>query len=115
MKVLTPDRLAYYPDVMVVCGEEPEDEYLETGPCLIVEVVSPNTAPTDRREKLLAYRNIPTLGAYLVVEQERRHIERHFRGEDGVWRSADHVDEGGLPVPCPPGAELSLDEVYEGL
>ncbi len=44
----------YYPDVMVACGSEPEDPYVESEPCLVVEVVSSNTEMTDRREKLAA-------------------------------------------------------------
>jgi Uma2 family endonuclease len=115
MKVLTPDDLFYYPDVVVACGEEPEDEYYEDEPCLIVEVVSPNTESKDRREKLVAYRKIPTLEAYLIVDQKRRHVERYFRDRNGEWNRAELTGEGSLPVPCPPGAELSLAEIYEGL
>jgi Uma2 family endonuclease len=115
MKVLTPDGLGYYPDVMVACADEPEDEYTETEPCLIVEVVSPNTESKDRREKLVAYRKIPTLEAYLVVDQKRRHVERYFRDENGEWNRAELTGEGRFPVPCPPGAELSLAEIYKGL
>ena len=69
MKVLTPDDLGYYPDVMVACGSAPEDEYLETDPCLIVEVLSPNTESKDRREKLVAYMKIPSLRTYLILDQ----------------------------------------------
>jgi Uma2 family endonuclease len=113
MKVLTPDSLAYYPDVMVACAEEPEDEYLEVEPCLIVEVTSPSSESTDRREKLVAYMKIPSLKTYLVVEQERRHVERYFRDEGGEWHKADLVEEGTIPVPCPPDTELTLAEIYE--
>jgi Uma2 family endonuclease len=109
------NSVAYYPDVMVACGEEPADPYIEDAPCLVVEVVSPNTASTDRREKLMVYRRIPSLMAYLILDQDRRHVERHFRDAEGVWRKADLLDEGSFPVPCPPGVRLSLDEVYEGL
>ncbi|MBA2617877.1 MAG: Uma2 family endonuclease, partial [Rubrobacter sp.] len=49
----------YYPDVMVACGPEPDDPYYEDDPCLVVEVVSPSTETTDRREKLAAYKRIP--------------------------------------------------------
>jgi Uma2 family endonuclease len=107
--------VAYYPDVMVACGVEPEDPYIEDAPCLLVEVVSPNTASTDRREKLMVYRQIPSVEAYLIVHQETKRVERHFRDAEGVWRKADLLDEGSFPFPCPPGARLSLDEVYEGL
>jgi len=110
-----PGGVAYYPDVMVACGEEPEDPYIEDTPCLVVEVLSPASQSTDRREKLMVYRQLPSVEAYLVVSQDRRRVERHFRDEQGVWRKADLVDEGRFPVPCPPGAELSLDGVYEGL
>nr|MBA3793598.1 Uma2 family endonuclease [Rubrobacter sp.] len=46
----------YYPEVMVACGSEPENPYYEDAPCLVVEVVSPSTESTDRREKLAAYK-----------------------------------------------------------
>jgi Uma2 family endonuclease len=104
----------YYPDVMVACDDEPDDPYYENGPCLVVEVVSPSTESTDRREKLAAYKRIPGLKAYLIVDQERVRIERHFRDEEGVWLRADLVDEGRLPVPCPE-TSLTLAEIYEGL
>jgi Uma2 family endonuclease len=104
----------YYPDVMVACGSEPEDPYVESEPCLVVEVISSSTEMTDRREKLAAYKRMPGLEAYLIVSQDRRWVERHLRGEDGVWRRGDLVDEGRFSVPCPK-TELSLDEIYAGL
>lgn len=115
MKVLTPDDLGYYPDVMVARGPEPEDPYLEHDPCLIVEVTSPSTETTDRREKLAAYKRMPNLNAYLIVAQERMWVERHFRDENGIWNRADLTDaESRLPIPCPPGTELTLSDIYEG-
>ena len=86
--------VVYYPDVLVACGPAPDDPYVESEPCLVVEVASPGTETTDRREKLAAYKKIPSLGAYLIVAQDRQRIERHWRGEDGVWRRGDLVDEG---------------------
>ncbi len=41
-------------------------------------------------------------------------VERHFRGEEGVWPRADLVDEGRFSVPCPE-MPLTLAEIYEGL
>jgi Uma2 family endonuclease len=101
----------YYPDVMVAC-EPDEDPLIEENPCLVVEVLSPNTEATDRREKLLAYRNLESLRAYLIVGTERRWIERHFLADDGTWRHEEHLGEGGIPIPCPPEASLTLDDVY---
>ena len=77
---------------MAVCVAEPDDPYVESEPCLVVEIVPPSTETTDRWEKLAAYKKIPSLGAYLIVAQDRPWVERHRRGEDGVWRRADLVD-----------------------
>ncbi len=108
------DDVFYYPDVMVACDKEPEDPYYEDGPCLVVEVISRSTETTDRREKLAAHKRIASVKTYLIVDQERKRIERHFRDEEGVWHRADLVDEGRFPVPCPETL-LSLAEIYEGL
>lgn len=72
-------NVVYYPDVMVARGPEPDDPRLEEAPCLVVEVLSPSTQAIDRREKLLVHQAIPTLGAYLIVDQERPRVERHWR------------------------------------
>ncbi len=104
----------YYPDVMVACGPEGNDPLVEDDPCLVVEVTSPSTEMTDRREKLAAYKRMPGLEAYLIVSQDRKWVERHFRGEDGMWRRADFVDEGRVPISCLE-TELTVAEIYEGL
>jgi Uma2 family endonuclease len=114
MKAQVADDIFYYPDVMVACGPEPENPYLEDEPCLLVEVVSQSTETTDRREKLAAYKRMPNLKVYLIVAQDRKWVERHFRDAYGEWYRADLVDEGRFPVPCPE-TELTLAGIYEGL
>lgn len=107
-------NVVYYPDVMVACRPEPADSRLEDAPCLVVEVLSPSTRTTDQREKAVAYRTIPTLGAYLVVDHDRRAVERHWRGEGGEWRRDTIVEPGDVLLPCL-GLTLTLDEIYEGI
>ena len=114
VKLRVADDVIYYPDVMVACGPEGDDPLIEDDPCLVVEVVSPSTETTDRREKLAAYKRMPGLKAYLIVSQDRRRVESHFRSDDGVWRRGDLVDDGRFSVPCPE-TDLSLAEIYEGL
>ncbi|MGI8976253.1 MAG: Uma2 family endonuclease [Thermomicrobiales bacterium] len=115
MRLLIGD-VYYYPDVMAVC-EPPETEnpIWRTNPCLVVEVLSTSSESIDWREKLLAYRGIPTVQTYLVVHQDIRRVERHFRAEDGKWHRADHVSDGVIPLPCPPEARLTLSDIYRGL
>lgn len=115
MKVRIPDGPFYYPDVMVACGSEPEHPYYDEEPCLIVEVISPNTESIDRREKLEAYKKLPTLEAYLMVSQNERKVERYFKDEQGEWWKADLAGEGSCPVSCPPNTELSLVDIYRRL
>ena len=44
---------------------------------------------------------MPALRAYLIVAQDRQWAERHWRGEDGIWRRANLVSEGSkLLIPC---------------
>lgn len=104
----------YYPDIMVACGPEGDDPLVEDAPCLIVEVASPSTEQIDRREKMIAYRQIPTLKAYLIVAQDSRRVERHWRDEHGEWFQGEATDDNVVPVPCPE-TKLPLAEIYESL
>lgn len=111
MRLRVSERTFYYPDLMVVCGEDPHPLYKER-PCLVVEVLSEGTEATDRREKLWRYREIPSLQAYLLVESRARRVEGYFRTPEGwlyrVW------EEGEVEVPCPK-ARLPLGALYEGV
>jgi len=69
---------------------------------------------TDRREKLIAYRKLPSMVSYLIVEQEMRVVERHYQDQGGRWLS-ELIDEGGILVTCPPSIELFLADIYEGV
>ena len=108
-------RVIYYPDVMAGCGT-PADERLENAPSLVVEVLSPSTQSTDRREKLMVYKGIASLTAYLIVDQMQRRVDRHWRDDMGGWRHDVIVDDGTLPVSFGPlSLTLTLDEIYEGV
>ena len=104
----------YYPDVVVVCTPIAELDIVARGPCVVVEVTSPSTARIDRGEKLEAYRGIPTLLAYLVVDHHRRRVDRHCRETTaGAWLRNEIVgdDETPIPVPCL-GVTLTLGAIY---
>jgi Uma2 family endonuclease len=109
MKVKIGDEAVYYPDVVVTCSEEPHPLYLER-PCLIVEVLSPSTEGTDRREKLLNYQKVASLQAYVLVDAESRRIEGYYREADG-WLYRLVEEEGEVPFPCAE-VKLSLEAIY---
>ncbi|MFN7949313.1 MAG: Uma2 family endonuclease [Blastocatellia bacterium] len=111
MKVQVSSRLFYYPDVMVTC-EPGGDRYTKTQPVLIVEVLSPSTERIDRYEKLLAYRQVPSLQEYVLIAQERMLVEIHRRRTDEEWEHeilTEPEDELALKSV---GLSLSLAQIY---
>jgi Uma2 family endonuclease len=108
------EDLLYYPDVMVVCGPVDGEDRVVHDPCVVIEVTSPSTAVIDRREKLAAYRRIASLRAYLIVDQSRRRVERHWRDTNGEWWREQVPAAGRVPVPCL-DIELTVDEIYDGV
>ncbi len=115
IQIRTPEGNVYYPDVAVGCGPRTIVDRHMRAPCLVAEVTSPGTQHVDRGEKLDAYRTLPTLRAYLVVEHTARRIECHLRDDAGAWRElvvADSTGVHAVAVPCV-DAVLTLDDVYE--
>ncbi|MFT3819056.1 MAG: Uma2 family endonuclease [Rubrivivax sp.] len=75
----------FYPDVMVSCDEaDRRAELALQAPCLVVEVLSDSTAATDRGAKFAAYRQLPSLQDYLLVDIDARRLEL-FGREAGGW------------------------------
>ncbi|RFC47250.1 MAG: Endonuclease, Uma2 family (restriction endonuclease fold) [Verrucomicrobia bacterium] len=104
----------YYPDVMVGCDPADSHDYFLEKPSILFEVLSPSTESIDRREKLLAYQTIPSLGHYVIVAQEERRIE-WLQREGNSWKvSALTQPEDRLEFPAQ-GASLTLAEIYEGI
>jgi Uma2 family endonuclease len=79
------DDIFYYPDVMVACGQEGISDYYLEQPKLVIEVLSPSTERIDRSEKALNYRRIPTLEEFVLIAQNRPHMQIQRRA-DG-WQS----------------------------
>jgi Uma2 family endonuclease len=107
-------KVVYYPDVMAACGPEPADPRVELEPSLIVEVLSPSTERTDRGEKAMSYRGLPSLTTYIIVEQDRRWVERQWRTPNGTWQREIFSDAGAVAI-ASPALTLTLDEIYEGV
>jgi Uma2 family endonuclease len=114
MRVEVANDRYYYPDVVVVCTPLAELDVVARGPCVVIEVTSPSTARIDRGEKLEAYRRIPALRAYLVVDHRRRRVERHWRdtpAADWLHEEITGDSEAPIPVQCL-DVRLTLGEIY---
>ena len=112
VKLRAAEDKIYYPDVIVACREPAEDQLVVDGPSIVVEVTSPNTRSTDRREKLATYRLIPSLESYLIVEERRRMVTVYSRLHGGEWQGMEHVGSGDIPLAFL-GTTLTLDQIYE--
>jgi Uma2 family endonuclease len=110
MRLAVPGDIYYYPDALLTCDEADLGADIKRHPCLVVEVLSESTADIDRGEKLLNYRKIPSLKAYLLVSQTIAVLELYHQVGDG-WRH-DIIESGAFRLPCL-GLELTLEEVYE--
>ena len=89
MRILVKKRELYtYPDVLVVCGRPKfasgRTDTL-TNPMIIVEVLSKSTQAYDRGQKFEFYRSIDTFADYVLIDQERVHIEYFHKFKDGRW------------------------------
>lgn len=114
MKLKANEDTFYYPDVFVACDETSESDYYRTTPVLIIEVVSPSTRQIDRREKLRAYQQIPSVQEYMIVEQDKIFIELHRRQPNGNWITHfyNESDRDEVIEFQSVKLESSIDEIY---
>lgn len=109
-------RTYYYPDVLVTCEtEKDDDKYIIRFPSLIVEVLSPSTASTDKREKLLAYKTLDSVQEYAIVWQDEKRVELHRRQDATNWltffftQDNDEIEFDSIKF------QTTVAEIYRGI
>lgn len=104
----------YYPDVSVVCRLNPPGDTFQDEPAVIVEVISRKTRRTDEGEKKDAYLRLPSVDAYLIVQQENAAVLVYRRTSQGFEREVFTGLDAVIPLPTIE-AELPLAEAYEAV
>lgn len=112
IKVRAGEDVFYYPDVLVTCEGEFKNKYFCEEPVLIVEVISPSTEQIDRREKLHAYQQMPSVIEYVIIEQEKIWVEIHRRQTNGSWITYFYSRNDTEFMLESVGLTLQLSEVY---
>jgi Uma2 family endonuclease len=115
IRILFPTHVRfYYPDDSVICRENPRTDSFQDEPAVIVEVMSKSTRRIDQGEKKDAYLTIPSLCAYLLIEQDFPSVVVFRRSGSDFTRE---VHEGmGAVIPLPDvDIDLPLAEIYESV
>jgi Uma2 family endonuclease len=113
---VSPTGLYTYPDVVIVCGEPMfDDEQRDTllNPTVLVEVLSKSTASYDRGEKFEHYRKIKSLAEYLVIAQNKFHVEHYTKQPGNQWLLSETDDPQKIihlpSIEC----DLALVDIYD--
>lgn len=110
IKVKIGDLAVFYPDVIVACEPETENDYYTEKPLIIVEVLSKSTRRVDETSKRRLYQTLPSLQEYVLIEQDIVDIEvcrrsqgwqpeHYFMGDDICFAAIDLT--------------VSVNEIYE--
>ncbi|MEO6856867.1 MAG: Uma2 family endonuclease [Rhodoferax sp.] len=110
----------FYPDVVVSCQPRAAADGQASSvnaPVLVVEVLSDSTATWDRGGKFAAYRQLPSLQEYVLIDPQAQTVELYRRNaaqrfELYAW------DVRTNPGPCEfasVGMQWPLEAVFEGV
>ncbi len=99
----------FYPDVMVVCQKDNENEYYKNSPVIIVEILSKSTRRFDQTDKRLRCQKIPSLEEYVLIEQDKGEIQVFSKNKQ--WQSfyyylGDEITFSSL------GATVLVEDIY---
>jgi Uma2 family endonuclease len=107
----------YYPDVVVSCEQTTLDQVTLHSPIFICEISSRSTRQIDRREKLIAYRQLPSLQHYALIDQRKICVELYSKTAEGAWTLMSLGKADSLVLPSLAGKSFSLPiaDIYDGL
>ncbi|MEZ6130407.1 MAG: Uma2 family endonuclease [Planctomycetaceae bacterium] len=115
LRIALPTLCTYvYADCVIPDGVpqfvSPKDSL--TNPIVIFEVLSPSTEAYDRGDKFGQYRTIETFREYLLVCQDRPHVEQFLKQDDGNWLLKEYNGNNAVITIESLGCQLSLADVY---
>jgi Uma2 family endonuclease len=109
-------KIHTYPDIMVVKNPlEYEEGRTDTlvNPVMIAEVLSKSTKGYDRDEKFAAYRTIPTLQEYILIDQYTMHIEQYCKTNNNQWIFSEFTDGNVNLNLASISCQMILSDIYD--
>ncbi len=116
--VLIPGKPSAVPDIVMTCDRADRDKerrlkpFKIRSPLLVVEVLSPSTAAYDRTEKFARYKHCPTLEVYILVHQDKRHVEVYHKATN--WQQESFSASQTIKLDQL-DLKLALATIYEGV
>ena len=103
-----------YPDLSVGCGRARHEDDGETSllnPVVVVEVTSPTSMTRDHGLKRDMYQGMPSIQAYLIIDQREVRVDLHRRGE-WEWSLSTYRSLDAAVSLESLGCELPLEQIY---
>ena len=114
-----PDPDLYtYPDIMVMprpFDRKPGRKDTVMNPILIAETLSESTAAYDRDEKFKAYRTIPTLQEYLLIDQYSPYVEQYVKQSPNQWIFTEYKGLDAYFSLASVSVTVALADLYEAI
>jgi Uma2 family endonuclease len=112
--VATIGEAVRYPDALITCAKGRGTDRIVPGVVVVFEVLSPTSGRTDRIDKLIEYRAVPTILRYVILEHTSVGLAVHSRANgDEPW-IATALTEGDVLRMPEIGIEVPIAEFYEG-
>ena len=119
IKILIPNENSIlYADALVVYEKieyHADRKDVILNPVLIVEVLSPSTEKFDRNGKFMLYKQIPSLREYVLVKQDRPHVNTFFNEKPSLWIDTVEEDLNNTIYLASIDCSLSLKQIYKGI
>ena len=117
VKLHIPPAVAFtYPDVLVIKGEPDYWQNRRDTICnaqLIIEVLSDSTQDYDRIGKFEIYRSLPDLQDYILISQNKVHVEHFVKQAPRQWLLTDYNDLTDVLKIAQLGENLAVTDIYD--
>ena len=102
----------YHPDISVTSDPSDREKYFKTAPCLIVEIISPETERIHRNEKLMNYQQLKSLQEYVLVYQSEIKVDIYRKYNHKTWFLEQFLTTDTMKLSSV-GLEMAIAEIYE--
>ena len=102
----------YHPDICATCDASDREKLFKINPCLIVEIISPETERIHRNEKLMNYQQIKSLQEYVLISESEKKIDIYRKYNHQTWFVEEFIATDIMKLSSV-GLEMAIAEIYE--